>query len=384
MRKQQIVTAVAIALAASTITTAHAGVKYKDGDKYLKLGGRIQLQYRQKDPKNGASTDEVLLRRFRPYIEGSLHKDWKGKFQWDMGKASGDNELSVKDAYMQYKGIENMTVTIGNYSFPFSREFLTSSKYQQLVERTFVGDSNYGTPDRNAGVHLRGKSASKKTTWAFSVAQASMDPDASKLDFETPVNKATDWNEGWIVGGRIDFHPLGNMKFSQGDFERVQKATIGVAAYSWSNDSDNNTYTSAGTSLNSGKADIDSVTGLEISGAYRNAGLSIDAQYNVFSADTVAASFTGGMYRNGTTDLKNLAVKGGYMIIPSKFELVLGYQSQDADNYADKWNRTSFGANWFIKQHDIKVQLTYRQGENLNGIAGKDEDELFLQTQYVF
>ena len=42
------------------------------------MGGRIQMQYHQEDPENGSSTDELFLRRFRPYIEGSIHKDWKG------------------------------------------------------------------------------------------------------------------------------------------------------------------------------------------------------------------------------------------------------------------------------------------------------------------
>lgn len=94
-----------------------------------------------------------------------------------MGKAEGENEIAVKDAYFQYKGLDNVKVTVGNANFPFSREFLTSSKYQQLVERTFVGDHNYGTPDRNVGVHLTGNSESKEITWGASGAIASIDPD---------------------------------------------------------------------------------------------------------------------------------------------------------------------------------------------------------------
>lgn len=124
----------ALIIAAGVLTiaapqTRAAGITvYKDGDKYVKLGGRIQLQYHLVDPDSGDSSDSLFFRRFRPYIEGSLHKDWKGKFQWDMGKASGDNEIAIKDAYLQYKGVENIKVTVGNANFPFSRELLTSSK----------------------------------------------------------------------------------------------------------------------------------------------------------------------------------------------------------------------------------------------------------------
>ena len=49
------------------------GITYKDGDNYLKVGGRIQLQYHQVKPDGGSTTDEIFFRRLRPYIEGSTH-----------------------------------------------------------------------------------------------------------------------------------------------------------------------------------------------------------------------------------------------------------------------------------------------------------------------
>ncbi len=385
MSKRMLSLAIASVLAAGSLP-AFAGVTvYKDDSgKYVKIGGRIQLQYHQVDPDNGSSEDDLAFRRLRPYIEGSLHKDWLGKFQWDMGDAAGDNEIAIKDAYMQYKGFNNMKVTVGNANFPFSRELLTSSKYQQLVERTFVGDHNYGTPDRNLGIHLTGHSDDKMVTWGASFASASIDPDASKLDFDTPVNKNSDFNEGWMYGARVDYHPFGNLKFSQGDFAGDTKATIGVAAFSWSNDDDINTYTTAGVSTSGSKADVDSVTGFEVSGAFRSAGFSVDAEYNRFNAETIDSAFTGGMYRNGETTLENWSVEGGYMVVPNTLEIVAGLSSQDADNYATEWNRTELGANWFLHKHDVKVQFTYRMNEDKNGAVGNDEDEIFVQTQYVF
>ena len=379
LTNKNIVTLAVATTLAAPIPALAGGITYKDGDSYLKVGGRIQLQYYQSQPDGGETTDDIYFRRLRPYIEGSTHKDWKAKIQWDMGKATGENEIAIKDAYFQYKGMKNTKLTIGNANFPFSREFLTSSKYQQLVERTFVGDHNYGTPDRNVGIHFTGNTESKKMTWGASGTIASIDPDVDKLDFDTPVNANDDFNDGFMIGGRIDFHPFGNLKFSQGDFSGKTKATIGVAAYTWSNDGDNNTYTPGATS----KADVDTVTGLEVSGAFRAAGFSIDAQYNSFDADTVETGFTGGLYVNGTTKLTNAAIEGGYMF-NNTIELVAGYQTQDADGYATAWNRTSVGANWFINKHDTKVQLTYRMGENLEGVENADEDEVFLQTQFVF
>jgi hypothetical protein len=348
---------------------------YKDGDKYVKMGGRIQLQYHSEDEDGSEVVDEVFFRRLRPYIEGSIHKDWKGKFQFDLGKATDGNEISIKDAYMQYNGFDGVKITIGNANFPFSRELLTSSKKQQLVARTFVGDHNYGTPGRNAGIHLTGGLMDKKVTWGASIASASIDPSSSKLDFDTPVNRNDDFNEGLMFGGRVDFHPFGYLKMSQGDFKREEiKATVGVAAFNWETDEDN--------LVNA--ANVDSVTGFEVSGAFRGYGFSLDAEYNTFNSETVDSTFAGGLYVNGETDLENYAIEGGYMVLPKMLEIVAGYEVQDADGYAEEWTRTSIGANYFFKKHDIKLQVTYRMGEDVKGVDGDDLDELFVQMQYVF
>ncbi|MEJ2033883.1 MAG: porin [Deltaproteobacteria bacterium] len=383
------------ALAAPATADAGGVTVYKQDDKYVELGGRIQVQYHREDPDQGETTDELFFRRLRPYIEGSLHKDWMGKFQWEMGQASGDNEIAVKDAYMRYTGFKDLTATLGNALFPFSREQLTSSLCLELVERTFVGDHNYGTPNRNLGLHLTGGLLSKKLTWAASFAAADIDPDANKLDLDSPVTSDEDFNQGWIYGGRVDFHPFGYLKFCQGDFDRKDlKAAIGVAAFGWNNDNDNNTRTNAQGLADDNPAtieidsttqpDVDSVAGFEVSGALRFAGLSVDVEYNLFNAETVDPMFTGGIYKNGETYLSNFAVEGGYMVVPAKLELAGAWQAQDADNYAAQWTRASVGVNYYIKREDIKLQLTYRMGQNLNGIKGQDENELFVQAQFAF
>ncbi len=195
-------------------------VVHEDGDKKIEIGGRVQVQYHREDPDGGESTDELFLRRLRSYIQGSVTKNWLAKVQFDVGKASGDNEVAVKDAWMRYTGWDGLNLTIGNQRMPFSREALTSSKRQQLVERTFVGDHNFGSPDRMIGVRLDGAGASNKVTWGVGLGAAEIDPDEDKMDFDSGANHGDDWNEGILVAGRVDFHPFGNLKMGQGDFDR--------------------------------------------------------------------------------------------------------------------------------------------------------------------
>jgi len=210
-----------VVLAAVTIPSLSvAEIIYKEGDKYMEIGGRIQMQYRLDAPDGGENTDELFLRRLRSYVEGSMYKNWSGKIEWDMGRAKDTNELSVKDAYMQYKTTSGIKVILGNEKFPFSREQLTSSKRQQLVERSFVGSSSYGSPSRNLGLHLIGSSSEKMLRWGASIAQANIDPNADKLDFDSPVNKNSDFNEGFIFGGRVEIGFGKKIALSQGDFNR--------------------------------------------------------------------------------------------------------------------------------------------------------------------
>lgn len=349
------------------------GIVYQDGEKFVKFGGRIQVQYHRVDPDGGDSTDSLFLRRLRPEIEGSVHKDWVGKFQWDMGGAEDDDEIAIKDAYLQYKGYGNLNITFGNYTFPFSREQLTSSKYQQLVERTFVGDHNYGSVERQLGLYFDGYNDDKSTFWNVAIASAAIDPSNSKLDWDTLVNKESDFNEGWMIGGRLDF---GGVKNSQANFKGENKWGFAIATFSWSNDEDN---------LNNNGSDVDAVTGVELSSAYRNGLLSIDAEYNRFDSELLQPSVgIQGIYSNGKTTLDTFALEGGILFNDNHSEFVLGVQQLDADGYAKTWGRTSVGYNWYLHEHDIKIQFTYQAGKNLNGVDGRDANELFVQTQYVF
>ena len=363
--------------------SAHAGLSYQDGDKYLKLGGRVQVQYHLTEPTDGANTDELIFRRLRPYIEGSIHKDWKGKWQFDLGKGKIEN----KDAYMQYKGFDWGTVTIGNSYVHYSHEEITSSKNQQLVERTFVGDHNYGTPDRQVGLHLQGK-PSDILTWDLSLAMAAVDVDNKKIDFGSvgSLNSGSDWIEGPMVGARILLSPQGSIKPSQGDFDGGLKSYIGLSGYTWSNDDDIRNEIEVDDDGNQilGKQDVENVSAFSVNAGLRAGGASVDVQFNSVDSELVDNGINNGLYANSETTLESYALEGGYMVVPSTIEVVAGWSSLDADGYSSSWDRLEFGLNYFIQKHDIKFQTTYRMGENKDGQSGNDVDELFVQAQYVF
>ena len=132
------------------------------------------------------------------------------------------------------------------------------------------------------------------------------------------------------------------------------------------------------------KVDLDDATGFELSGGVRTHGFSADVQLNRISGDTVDSDFTGGLYRDGSTDLDQFSLVSGYMVVRDRLEITAGWQSQDADNYEEAWERTSVGLNYFWYQYKVRAQLTYQKGENVNGVRGQDGDTLFVQMQFVF
>lgn len=384
MKRRLLTATLGVLLGAAVFSQPLAGVTvYEEGNKKIEVGGRLQLQYRQDKPDGGSSTDDLFFRRLRPYIAGTVTEHWSAKIQFDLGKASGDDEVTVKDAYMKYKK-GNVHLTIGNAKHGFSREFLTSSKRQQLVERSFVGDHNFGTPDRIAGVKLNGATNSKKVSYVIGVGQAAHDPSAAHMDFDSPINGKDDWNDGNVVSGRVDFHPLGPVKFDQGDFGSEEWGfVIGAGFFTWSNDDDNNTYTSMGVSTDPGKADLDKADGVEISAGVRGHGFSADVEYQMIDGETVDPAFSGGIYLAGDAELDKMAFEAGYMV-GGNVEIVAGWDSFDAKAYMDDYTRTSFGLNYFVNKHKAKFQATYRMEENVFGVTGADSDSVFAQAQFVF
>ncbi|MGH8503519.1 MAG: porin [Gammaproteobacteria bacterium] len=366
---------------------ANAGtVLYEEGDTLVEIGGRIQVQYFRVDPDTpGAdSTDDLFLRRVRPEIEATLTENWLGVLAVDFA----DDEVDIKDAYIEYGGFALGDILIGNHTAPFSREQLTSSKRQQFVERTFVGDHDFGVPDRQMGVSLQG---GEMLQYAFGYYKAGIDPGTDTLDFDTRLTPDTEYF-GDMFAGRLDFYPLGEFDLAQGDFEHSPSPKVGVAVngFTWRNDDDN-------TSDDPG-SDYDEVQGYGADAALRWAGISVDAAYQIFTSETVDPTVTDGLIAGGEGDFDTYAIKGGYMIPIGSHHLepVIGYMVLDADAAAEKDERYLAGVNYFFNEYDDKLQFTYEMGSDVfatdnagsldenETAVGDDQDRIFLQYQHLF
>jgi hypothetical protein len=362
----------------------------------LETGGKLQVQYYEADPNDLENEDELFLRRFRPVFWGHIASNWTWKLEVELSADIAEGEidfeqLDIRDLYLRYEGFKahGTRLTIGNQKTPFSRDFLTPSKHQLLIERTFVGSTSGGVPDRTLGAHLRGETHQGKLAYWGNVGAGGHDPDVNRLKFDSLIGGGSSLNEGLLVAGRVDVHPRGAMTFTDGDPHTPRvKYTWSLAGYVWENDGNNNTFTEDGVSVDPLRADLDSATGLELSGGLRGRGISLDWQVNRIQGETVDEDFTGGLYVDGETRLDAAAVEGSYWFGRSPFELGAALARIEADGYTEPWDSASLVLNlhgWrWIRWFGGKVQMSHEWVFSRRGVPGEDFRQTRVQVQYVW
>ena len=83
-------------------------------------------------------------------------------------------------------------------------------------------------------------------------------------------------------------------------------------------------------------------------------GVSGDIEFQRIHSDLRNATFTGGLYQNGDTDLNKFTVNGGHMIYRDKVELACSYALLTASKYIANWDSYRAGLNYFAHEYPIK------------------------------
>ena len=360
---------------------------YRNGSGLkLDLGIRVQLQYYHLGDE-GWSEEKLYFRRLRPALEASFSPNWEAEAEFDFGDTIEGEEVEFKDVFVSYLGLESkgFLVTVGNEKAVFSRQLQSSSKSLTLVDRGFVGVDDFGSLDRVIGARVDGRDSTGRLAMAGSVGLASHEPDASQMEFESPLNAGDDANRGWSLSGRVELQPLGEVDYDQGDFgsEHLRFA-LAAAAYRWASDGSRIPYTENGRSTREDVADLDRSHGVEVSGALRGRGLSADAEIQWVRGETTDRAFTRGLYDRGEAELSKLSLQSGYMILPERVEVVGGYDRLDAETYTAAWKRLSLGATYYWKRQQLKLQCNYVLHWSFFGAAGDDPRAVVTQLQLVF
>ena len=401
----------AIALVTGALP-AHAGVNvWQKDDSYIDVGMLIQTQARALDGGGAGTdpnTDSIFFRRLRPFFYGAFNKNWQGIIQMEFGNGfeGQDQKTSIKYAYMEYLGFETnqqSSLKIGSFKPYFGREFQTLDPHLQTIEGTFTGIQWYGTPDFMMGLGFTRMTPDRKMSYGVTAGTMSINQRPDRIFFQSPQNQTnSNDNTGYLVSGRVDFYPFGEMPFNpkpltanafdRSDFHNTQawRMMMSVGGYGWWNNSDSN-HGTTGTCLAgnnnvcpNGQTDVNQVYGIEVSGGLRGYGFSGDIEYQHIHSDLRNATFTGGLYSNGNTDLNKFTVNGGYMIYRDKVELAGSYALLTASNFPSNWHSYRAGLNWFVHEYAIRFSADVTFNVNAYGTDGAWENVGRLQAQFAW
>lgn len=143
----------------------------------------------------------MSFRRTRFAVKTQINDDWYAELDTDW--SSGIVEL--KDAILQYDGVENLQIKMGNFKENFSIQRNSTSRYLLFMERAMV---TYLAPSRHMGVNFRYATPS---LWAsFGV----FGPEIKGAEEQTAMedgNKDYGLDAGLSYTGKLVWRPLHKM-----------------------------------------------------------------------------------------------------------------------------------------------------------------------------
>ena len=128
------------------------GLTWESGDKATSFGvnGRVQLDYRAFSGEDRTGTDTFDIRRARLSARGKFLQYYSYVVEGDFGGST-----ILTDAYFDIAWWEPATIRLGQFKSPMSLEELTSSRFIDFQERSFVNNGSL-TPSRERGAMVFG------------------------------------------------------------------------------------------------------------------------------------------------------------------------------------------------------------------------------------
>jgi len=362
-------------------------------DKFsAKLRNRMQYKYQYTDrdigtdgsPEEDESTFD--FRRIRTKISGNAYgKNVKYKIEWD----SSTDDVDLRDAYVEFKHIPWANILAGQRTV-FTRQFLTSSSAQQMIDRSATGaEFRFQGDERKRGVAIHSKkildgkidylagvynptirSDDNTINTMLYMARASYYPFGPYVSYLESDLEYTESFKMHIAGG-IGFEQIGQNESDSGESEIDQTQLLGEFGFKY--------------------------RGLSLVGEYHNRKRKVLDTHLVANASTI--TFLGGgsvgpgvVGAKETLNDQGFFVQGGYFVIPEKLEIAGRYELVDYGRnhpeggtlgLVDNRRFYTAGLNYFLKGRDHKLQINYiHREEELSGPFFGDNDENVFLTQY--
>lgn len=163
-------------------------VKTPDGAFTTKIGARVMADAAAYKNDNNTMGDGTKIRRARMSLQGKMYHDWAYKFEYDF--ATGEIK-GIADAFVEYQGLDAMSVRVGNMKDPFSLQFQMNANYNLFMERSL-------TNGLNTGRHIGAMVFTNRKNWTASAG----------LFGEAVQTVGKEKDEGWGLGSRVTYAPI--------------------------------------------------------------------------------------------------------------------------------------------------------------------------------
>lgn len=277
----------------------------------------------------------------------------------NVGRFARTVSAQIENAWMNFPIEPAFNVRVGLYDAVFSRDALTSDSKLLLMDRSLIKDAltAVGLADNTVGVLAHGRPFGGRLEYSGGVFD--------NLAFDVGNGSNARQADGAMVQGRVvvnalDPAPAGGYGDYQGSYlGKGRRLSIAVSAAYLSKAKEDTTQLD----LDGWGADV-----------FFNAGrFTAQAEYGQYDQDTATDDVVG----------KGWYAQAGYLVRP-RIELTARYQELDPTSAEsdDRLQWTSVGANFYIRDHNLKVQTDYTFKREQGTQSSDDLFQVQLQLDF--
>ncbi len=319
-----------------------------DGFMEIRVGFRLQQQVAltQVVSEQDNLQGEYIIRRERAIFRGFL---FHNKLDYLVQLGIDQGSVLLLNAEYSWKPDENTQITFGQFFPPTFRQFQTSSKNLQMVDRSNV--SRFFFTDYDLGVRFR-RTIPINPNFQFKISGALTHGEGKNL--KTAPG-------GWAYMSRVEVLPFGAFTkggdYIESDIQKEQKAKLSIGAGFYFN---KDAYTKLGNVAWYGSEDdiFDQYADV----VFKYHGFSINAEYIKRSVDNELLEVDGQRCLADKISGEGFYTQAGFFV-DKKFELTTRFSSLNPHdihhNELGKFTqqiKVSAGLNYFFIGHSLKLQ----------------------------
>jgi len=297
----------------------------------------------QGDSRFSDGNDRLYLRRARLGVAGRFLEEFNVRLEMELAGSLTNTtafRAQLTDAYANWNRYDSANVRVGQFKTPFGFEQLYPDPQLTFAERTLASDRL--TPGRQLGVQVGGESWSERFNWSLGLFNGN------------GINQNFNVNDRFLAVGRLSVTP-----WSGRFFDRTSRWSIGGNGFR-SRDSNVALGPDFGLDSTPASAARDNL----FAGDRRGVGYYSQLQFGPLEA--------WGEYLRVTFDptdrlpVRRLRASGwsgqlSAFVIANKLQVAARRERFDPNGIAsaDETSTTTLGANWYFRQHDVKLQLDW-------------------------